>query len=383
MKRPSKLLIIFGLGSLLTEPTYASNPEVDPVPDIQISSGQGGTPLTEAQEEKPGAFTVANKNDTDGDGIIDSADNDVAQELDLMKIVLNPPVPAVDANDSVTLTMPAGAKFWKSFDKKAGEEGKRKWKVSELPSTRWAELTDVSGTVRDKTFTWTYDKNGCDDKAVATGVWVVKSGFFHKNADPIPTDFDDKPVSDPWKANPQLLYPGPFFTQQGPRHGMIMEFEIAPAGIENENNVKFDLARKVAYLTHTWAFVNGKWASTLVGSRQFILGDVANDDADPNDEDVNPTKLHIYDTDVPQLNVAGLKPLPQELVQDQANYFSWARVRFDGTRPDNAKPGSRCSIQEKWHHKSKSGFTIKNGKKNWVFDPNYKAEVSSNHIILQ
>jgi hypothetical protein len=97
-----------------------------------------------------------------------------------------------------------------------------------------------------------------------------------------------------------------------------------------------------------------------------------------------PTNLHIYDTDVPGVNipVGAMQALPNELLQDMANFYNWVRVNFDGQRPDNNAPGSRCSDQEPWHYQSKSGFNLQGDQRVWLFDPNFQNEVNTGHVQL-
>jgi len=55
-----------------------------------MSDGQSEAFLPPDKEEDPGVFTVANKNDTDGDSIPDSGDNNVVDgDVDLMKMKVN------------------------------------------------------------------------------------------------------------------------------------------------------------------------------------------------------------------------------------------------------------------------------------------------------
>ncbi|MCA1964235.1 MAG: hypothetical protein LDL31_09855 [Prosthecobacter sp.] len=363
--------------------------ELDLLPiDLKIWNGQDAATEV-ADKTGVGAFTVANLNDTDGDGTIDKDDNDVPGEKDLMKLYVGG---YKGMPGKVKLTVKSGSvKFWEHKEKKTEIPQTGGAVFFDIPAggmdkTIWVEATAASGAVRDIEIWEGYQppqgalQDGTD-KVKATAVWAKKTALVHQQGQQIPADFDAQ-ISQPWKANPALLLPGPFFTQAGPRGGMIMEFTLEPTGIDKEAAVKFDIARKVESRTFTWTQNGGQWQSTLIDSKTFTPGDTANDDGTPNDEDVDPKNLHIYDTDVPGANVQNMQPLPTELLQDMANFYEWVRVKFDGQRPDNNAPGSRSSDQETWHYQSKSGFNMQNNQRVWIFDPNFQNEVKAGHVQL-
>lgn len=170
--------------------------------DLEMADGQGGALLDEAdgKEEDPGVFTVANKNDTDGDAIVDSSDSDVSGgDIDLMEMKVNRfnPYDAQDDGEKmVTLDVPANATLYKSKDKKSGIESTRAWKAKDLdqPKTFWVELKEASASVRSDVFTLT--GGGATDTVKATGVWAEKTGVKANLADTLWTD-----TQDPMKSN--------------------------------------------------------------------------------------------------------------------------------------------------------------------------------------
>ena len=97
--------------------------------DLKIYNGQNAiNPVADEKEETVGAFTVANLNDTDGDGVIDNVDNDVTatargrNEVDLMKIIFNKPEPK-DLKGKLRIRIVSGnVKIWEYFFK--GKERK-------------------------------------------------------------------------------------------------------------------------------------------------------------------------------------------------------------------------------------------------------------------
>ena len=95
--------------------------------NINISRGQGGPVVPDKDEVKIGSFTVANLNDTDGDGVDDFADNSVVvspkgiDEVDLMRLDIDKPTPYTGGD--VVLTVAGGfcpscgssiSQFWNS-----------------------------------------------------------------------------------------------------------------------------------------------------------------------------------------------------------------------------------------------------------------------------
>ena len=80
--------------------------------DVMLSDGQFGPEVPYPVEESRGAFTVANMNDTDGDGVTDNVDVDGViatpagrNEVDLMQLKIARPYR--DFEGSVTLTVPS------------------------------------------------------------------------------------------------------------------------------------------------------------------------------------------------------------------------------------------------------------------------------------
>jgi hypothetical protein len=93
--------------------------------NLTIFDGQFGAAVSEAEEETRGAFTVANLNDTDGDGIPDSKEsfivpansNEGRHEVDLMKLVIEKPA-NMEPDTEATLEITShNALLWKQSDK--------------------------------------------------------------------------------------------------------------------------------------------------------------------------------------------------------------------------------------------------------------------------
>ncbi len=346
-----------------------------------------------------GAFTVANLNDTDVNGTPDVSDTTVAGEKDLMKLVVS----GFDGlQGKVRVKVNGGSvKFWEQATKQteitqssgvveftipAGSNG--------ISKTVWVEATAVSATPRDIILSMGYKTSSGTiydglDTLKATAVWVSKTGFVNTYGLLIPTDFDAA-VSALWR-NPIQIVPGVFHGSSGgagymggPRAAMIMEFTIAPAGIENEASVKFDLARKIHTRAFKWLLSGSTWSQSQIVYTAYTAGDVANDDDKDDDEDPDPTNLHIYDMDATYLKfqIGALPPRPNALVEDCANFRSWVRVSFDGSRPTNAAPGTRCSDQIPWYFRSRSGYTMPASTAQWTHESAFPNEVKEGAITI-
>ena len=171
--------------------------------DLVISNGQGGTPLSEDDEETPGAFTVANLNDSDTSKSGDNIQNSVPGEKDLMKLELKRPTGSADA-DSVTLTVAGSVKLWMESTK-VTEETNRDFTASTLPPVLWVEATAGSRILRDIQLTMSC--NGQSDMVKATAIWATMTGF--RNTNPATTLTGDAANSDPLSR--QIVVTRPIF----------------------------------------------------------------------------------------------------------------------------------------------------------------------------
>ncbi len=159
--------------------------------NLEIFNGQfvpGMLAVADDKEESVGAFTVANSNDTDGDGKADNADaNGVLagptgrNEVDLMKLVLHKPIP--DNGGNVTLTVVAGSVvLWnkETHETKLAMNGNSiTFRTDELDKEVWVELTAASKTLRDVTLKLTYQTGSYTVRA--TGIWAKQTGFRNIN----------------------------------------------------------------------------------------------------------------------------------------------------------------------------------------------------------
>ena len=366
--------------------------------NLEISNGQGGKAVPEAVEDTIGAFTVANKNDTDGDGIRDNVDNNgvlasqgVGQdEMDLMRLrVYKPAGFGANANDSLTVSVVAGSArmYWNStregastatvtitanqFVNPAGQP---------VPSLDlWVEAFDVSAQKRDISIEMKY--KGEPDTVKATGIWVTTNAQQFHVAGRIPgKDADEQKYLDNFNSlaehpafqlgqTPQLAFP---ITDKNNvtvawdielYNAMEMEFTVFPTGIGSEPGVRFDISRSIA--ARTWQQpTNGTLEEIQSKAKNWpAFRENPNDDGSARDEDNLPKNDHIYSLDFP----GAAFTVPAQIAAtnssgglarfvSQMNAQEFARVRVDGQaflhdpNPANTSvQGSRASELVDWH----------------------------------
>jgi len=127
--------------------------------DLALYNGVNGPLVIEDDEEKIGAFTVTNVNDTDDDGVVDNSDTEVQDELDLFKLEIRKVQEgAMDGVLSLHFTNKEGTsvdgtklKTWKDSTKAQGLDERRTFEINqtEWPVVMWVEGLEASTEVRD------------------------------------------------------------------------------------------------------------------------------------------------------------------------------------------------------------------------------------------
>ena len=327
--------------------------------DLAIHNGQAAlVPVPEKDEEDPGAFTVANLNDTDGDTVIDNVDDVVkmgaagTDEEDLMELVVTGP-----AHGKMKITPVSGAlEFWEKSTKetKVPRVGTDVFiECANLPKTIWVEVTNHSATLRDieMHIGWeTPDGQLVDDldTVKATAVWAEKTDAKHTNGDALWMDAGN-PLMNIFNDSLGGVF-GPNFTtaQSGSFHFTIgFEFTVKPTGIGQEPGVAFDITRDIAH--KDWSINGNAVLPEIIAGKDddFDAGDVSDDDSVPEvDEDILPSNDKIYSLDGPDDPVLALN----EQIVSRNNFEEFVRIAFDGVRPSGTNDnGSRCSDNIPWH----------------------------------
>lgn len=328
--------------------------------NLTIYNGNAVTvAVRESDEESVGAFTVANLNDTDGDGTTDKNDTSVKQsaagrdERDLMKLVIEAPS-GIPGN--LVLTRVSGTvKIWEQRTKEIEiplTSNKFEFPASQSPYTVWIEGTAVSNTVRDIEFKVGWEESPGTlhddlDSVKATAIWATNTD---KHFDPSDTLWNE--AGDPLRTN---------FNQSVQKFGknfnsitifihytIGFEFTVMPSGLQNHASIiKFDIGRQKEQTE--WAIQGSQTNPQNTPWDTFPPRvDESNDDVGNGDEDLTPRNDHLYSFDGPAVQKAA-HPLVDEYIK-RANFFEFVRVSFTGSAPGgNNDNGSRCSPKEPWH----------------------------------
>jgi len=335
--------------------------------DLKIWNGQDAPdPVPEKDKYSVGAFTVANLNDTDGDGVIDRNQNNVPGEKDLMQLYIGG---YKGLTGRVKLTVKGGnVKFWETKAKGTERTQQNGEVFFDIPAggmdqTLWVEARDASATVRDIEIWEGWEETIADgtkvlhdglDKVRATAVWATCTQFANQPAQPLWGDVRDEMRT---FFTTQLGNFGKNFTTPAPgiHYCIGFEYTIQPPGISNEHNVLFDVTRQKE--KKEWFIMDGQVNELLppTGPVTFPVGDEANDDFSDDDESIKqPVNDHIYSCDGPGPLFRTVQQGPQGQPITQLiyrhNFLEYGRVSFNGTRPSgNTDTGSRCSYKQKWH----------------------------------
>ena len=177
--------------------------------DLIIHDGQGGKAIPDADEDKTGAVTVANLNDTDADGNKDFEDsNGVVQtnihgrnEVDLMLLEAKRPVGYVPGTGALLWPLqPERVRLWADEHKVIPAPGYDAgagvvvlfWGANDYaPKRMWVEIISKSDSVADIQIDLSY--GGKTDTVKATGVWSILSDIKF-------SDTNWNAVGAPWKT---------------------------------------------------------------------------------------------------------------------------------------------------------------------------------------
>ncbi|MFN0014742.1 MAG: hypothetical protein ACKVU2_09360 [Saprospiraceae bacterium] len=324
--------------------------------DISIRNGMSGQLVPDAVEASRGAVTVANKNDTDGDGVDDYQDPSVpyipnisvpnadpypayptGSDIDLMIVTLHKPVSIVP-NEKVYLKKTKsgnGLKVWLypskgkeiMFSKTIDGVMAAEFSVQELPITLYVEALDYSAK-RDIELALKY--NGEEDVVNATAIWVNNTQIwkFREECTPVP---DCEGPANPEAGSGVLegldngflmnAINNTYRSSDGSRYGhgsnrknnnqdisyggrILFEYEILPNDlVMSEFFVRFDCTRrretrsmKPKYtnaLEDINADIPGGYEASWPSYANFLHPpDEANDDEQATDEDNTPIKFN-------------------------------------------------------------------------------------------
>jgi len=387
---------------------------------MTIYHGVSMVELPDADETSVGGVTVANLNDTDGDGVIDSGDPLISsggalfsgedQDRDLMLLTLHRPLNCI-AGKKITLSAvgagPGMVNVWKTPQKIGRISLPKEYKCSELPIDVYVEIINYSNEARDIQLKMNY--NGGEDLINVTAVWMKKTVAW-LTRDECP----DCPI------NPEAGKPGgrlasvdgPLeniinvtrISQGGSRYGhgydtsngtsdvgfggrILFEFLFYPLNIEPQLlGVKFDVARHRQ--TKGMRTLHGGVPGTDLPSlnKNFSeYSDVPNDDEGQNDEDNEagltpaydgfPAGYRIYSWDRPGITNIFDAAEQYAFWVTKNNFREFSRIQIfnstDWINP-NARWGSRASEMYSWSNI----YYTKSGSSNSLMIPDDANTVS-------
>jgi hypothetical protein len=358
------------------------------------SAKRDGPEISEEKEETRGAFGVANLNDTDSDTTADTSDTAIANEKDMIKVIIKKVTDAtIDGNVTLELTGDGTkVQLWKAESKEGGVETARSWACSALPKTFWIEGLVKSASVRE--IIVTLKKSGAGggfadgaelDKAKLTFVWAEVGQNAVEHSTKAAADLW---ILDMWKnitTPPKdriTLYGGTGLrpvANFGVRNCILFKYTVYPADVWKEPGVKFDLARQKE--RKAWAGMgqspNIQWTPLLPNAAFPANDEESNDDPFEGDESDCPNNNNeMFVEDVPGINNPNAG---SDHYVYRGNYWEYMRVRFDGIDPvgDGIK-GSRCSAKYDWHARHWLVKDAQTGK--WKRDSGDAQETETNDI---
>jgi hypothetical protein len=335
--------------------------------DVDIENGPkvdrtAGAMVPDPIEESTGAFTVANKNDTDGNGTIDNVQTSVTGEIDTIAMTVAQTIPYIgdlaedSANAAIKLKRESGqAEIWGARTKGTKLADPLLIPLTDLPKTVFMESTETSAKVRDIVYSASLADGA--DVVKATGVWVDFVEERHGATERLWDEFE----SPPFEASHNLglvswIVANPPHRMNGMAIGF--KFQVRPSGAMP--GVVFDVTRQIeariwvpnfpaAFQTNI--FWPGRSAYTMAGPTSAQI-EQPNDDGKQYDEDNTPSASgFIFSADIPTIgsydkNANLPYPFPGYY---GGNFLEWVRVSFDGQQPSgNSIRGSKASVSIDW-----------------------------------
>jgi len=372
--------------------------------NLTIHHGQYGADVLEAEEMTVGAFTVANWNDTDGDGVRDDQDNDGViataagrDEIDLMELVIDKPTP--DRGGWVTLTASYNVRLWNEETKVTevvlDAYGNVELLTSQLPMTLYVEVTSPSTSLRDVIITADY-QGYASDSVAATGIWSSLTAVEYGDA-----TYADMIQQSPWSEVEAGKPPQPKMEEVGGTgllpipttvegsdfvcNAVWMCFTVTPPGIQDEAAVHFDLTRRIE--RKVWALDASKSViehgqNPLTVSFPEDDNEEANDDSslgeDESDEPNDNGHMFTLDAPGPQATVPAV---PGGIVYfvDRFNAEEFVRVGINLLFGGNGVAGSRCSGKYDWHV---THTLVDDGTGEFTRDATGRNEIGPGHISV-
>ncbi len=332
-------------------------------------------------EESVGAFTVANMNDTDGDGTTDSGQRNITAkatgnaEQDLMLLKLHQPEPT-DLPGNVRIRVASGsAKIWQDAEKTGSEVTGAGLTKAVSDGTFWSASDDHDWFVEITAPTalqgvklkYEYQPAAAKpwmaapvDTVAATAIWATATRVLTANKTPAQVDsyLGADYVANGGGAKTACDGSGGTGVKTY-NNGIVIEFTLQPSNIATAAvpvalRPHFDVTRQRHGMLFKWNLVSSQPTLLVPVGHPAItwypdLTEQPNDDIGEGDETAEPTSTgHMWVFDGPG-GGAGV------LVVHRNNFREFLRVRFDGNPTGEVSNGSRCSPKQQWYSKTTYG----------------------------
>jgi Ca2+-binding RTX toxin-like protein len=371
---PSTLYLEAGVAGLITlqlhlfDPSWILQGPIDTVlflaSDTRVGMRIGNGISHDFDGSGKRAFTVANLNDSDGDGEPDVTDNSVKntikgveyKELDLMPLKIAKPIPYNPAKRLTFSVLSGDVKFWREETKEAAVDMDsliNTWAADETEKTVWVEATKPSTEIGKIHLQLKYD--GVTSEVFATAIWakvtVVKddaldaNGVF--NAFPnIRTDPYHRRIKELIEEmhGTGLIPPFyfPMFTYRV-QNGIVIQFTVTPPGLADYRRfVKFDITRRLDVDAAVLDPNNVRQPGSDRTTFPDIHPDAANDEI-PGDRDEDNSAApdntsQMYSYDAPGLTFGPIPEVPNGWRGTYVgNFEEFMRVNI-GVPPDPSDP---------------------------------------------
>lgn len=307
-------------------------PEINLIIYNGLNGATGGQVISEDNEEVLGALTVANLNDTDGDGTVDINDINITaspmgrDEVDLMRLdIESVGIMEHDCNQQLSLEVISGAiTFWQSPTKNIQIQNLN-FDVAELPLTIYIEATQASNAIRDIEIVLQYDER-IQDRVRATAIWaeITRTFRVRGNEDfvtPIPDGLPNNPhpfldLNLNFPINSSIINlisgrtamdnsrygfgPHPLVVGEGDCNfggRILFEFIIMPNDIAlNDFGINFDIGRKRNSVVLDYP-INSSVPVPSAGNLPWpVQTENCNDDFDPETENGDEDRIFEIDS---------------------------------------------------------------------------------------
>ncbi len=326
----------------------------------------GGNLVANDEEESLGAVTIANLNDTDGDGTDDwEDDNGVTSsltgrdELDLMRFEIDYTGIIPDGCDEKIILDPSGdIKFWKDHTK-ITEQLTLEFDLDELPVVLYVEAVSVSSSLKDiEVVSFLGDTE--HDKVKATAIWCDPGIKYVTGISPDPIGLVNSGLVNYIYTridNNGDLY-GLGYYQNSFLEGLyggriLIEYNLQPSGAESLP-LFFDMTRRLDESSGN--MISGQSAFSNTSDDSFeVQVELGNDDEHNEDTDASPLIMHVYDAP------GGFTSSNASQGQNTFSYKFWdgdfeefVRMSFNPIQGINENGeeviGSKCSENTSWEH---------------------------------